>query len=563
MTLRATLEALPDDYEVVIKSRYGPTTYPGTAGEFIDDDNRKIIKLEEFELISEVHLPGQNGYPLPADRCAYRKGDIGGHIDPPGDAALRGPVGEWLALIEPQTEAALSSLGAGLLAGLGAYLGRSYQLKVGRITHTPNIFAVQVGPTGTARKGTADGEIQRFLFELDGAFAMDNVASGFGSGEALIERVADATYKEDKLISGTEDQRLYVQESEFSKMLRIADRQGSILSDVIRLAFDCSRPLANAAKTSRKLKSSNHCISMFGGITPDELVKIFPALAAVSGTGNRYLWVWSDPSKLLPYGGADVDIAPIAEKVRMNVKALKSGYPVNYFELSDGARSWWETHYPTLRQASHVPETVRPMVTRISDQVSRIALIYAVTEGSPIVTEEHLEAGLAWVTHSIQTVQAVLGGLVRNEEAGRILTALRQHPGVPAKKSELWDLFSRNITATAMDAALDELEEAGLAYSWTATTEGGRPPILVMATTPERDVQKDLLRSYRVNTSPNDAQTIIRNSGPQNGKTPGQSIETKNEKRGFTRGHQESKHPNTKEVSPEWTLDTDELKDPW
>lgn len=555
MTIYSTLAALPDEYQVTIRARNGGDEHTQQAGQLLEDHLNKTINLAEYEIASEVYLPGQNGYPIPSDRRAYRKGDIGGHIEALDDIIYRGPIGDWLEAVEPETEATVPSLGAGLLAGLGAYMGRGIKLKVGRMYHTPNIFAVQIGPTGTARKGTADGEIGRFLEAVDRSFVYDNVASGFGSGEALIERVADPTYNsKDELVAGTEDQRLYIQEAEFSKVLRIADRQGSILSDVIRLAFDCSRPLANAAKSTRKLKSSNHCISVFGGITPDELVKIFPALAAVSGTGNRYLWVWSDSDKLLATGGREVDVSRYANTARANIDANRGA---GILEFSPGGLDWWETHYPILRRGDNVPEMVRPMVTRISDQVQRIALIYAATEGSPHVTEAHLETGLAWVTHSIQTVEAVLGGLVRNEEAGRILAALRQHPGTPATKLEIYDLFYRRITKTALDAAISELEEAGLAFSWTAPSEGGRPPVMVMATTPETNrggsyfVRNEQIRG---NESP---KTFLASDSQNRANHQLAKGEIEDEESPFVGLPPRSQLPTPKEVSP------DDHPDPW
>lgn len=554
MTLADTLRRLPDEYPVELRPKGGSVTYTDTAAGWLADDGT-THRLDDFELVSEIRLPERNGYPLPVNVRPYRQGDIGGFIDPPDERVLRGPIGDWLALIEPETEASLASLGAGLIAALGAFMGRGIQLQVGRITHTPNIFAVQVGPTGTARKGTADGEIRHFLEVLDRSFAYDNTASGFGSGEALIERVSDPDYDDnDKLKSGTPDQRLYIQESEFSKLLRIADRQGNVLSDVIRLAFDADRPLANAAKGSRKLKSSKHCISMFGGITPDELTQLFPALAAVSGTGNRYLWVWSDPDKLLPWGGRDVDISPIVNETRMNINTLRGHKTV---EFSADARTWWEEHYPTLRQASHVPESIKPMVTRTSDQTQRIALVYAASEGSKMVTSDHLEAGLAWVEHSTQTVQAVLGGLVRNEEAGRILAALRQHPGVPAKKTELHDLFNRHLTGTALDAAISQLEEADLVYSWETTSGGGRPPILVMATTPTTRAEKTFFARNDQNRVKTDSETSVADEWWKSKKSQPTTSETKSEESGFARGPQRSTYPVANEVSPE------DLPDPW
>ncbi len=440
--------------------------------------------------------------PLPDHLRPYAVGDIGGAIPDPGPEILLGPMGEWLQTVEPETEASMASLGGGLLAAAGAFLGRQVTLQVGRVEHPPNLLVIQVGPTGIARKGTADAEIGSFLKLIDPKFAKFNTASGFGSGEALIERVSDPVYdKKDELVSGTEDQRLLIVEGEFSKVLRTAERQGSILGDVIRLVYD-GRPLANRTK-GHQLISSHHCVSLFGGITPEELVELFTVIAATSGTGNRYLWVWSNPDKLLPRGGADITArsTAIANTIR---KSPKRGMELTF---TDNAVDWWDDHYETLRMSTDVPETVRGLTTRSSDHVQRIALIYAATEGATRVDVVHLEAGMAWRNHSVATVAAVLGGLVRNREAGKILAALRAHPGVAANREELHQVFGRNVTATAIDEGVRTLQKVGLIHAWKEQGIGaGRPAELVIATTPKIE----LIRSYPTKTDKKGPSELIR-----------------------------------------------------
>ena len=304
MALAATLARLPYDFEVQIRTTSGSDYQTkDLAGRLLEDDG-KTIRLEHYELVTNVvfNAADPDQIPLPDHLRPYEVGDIGGAIPDPGPEILLGPIGEWLQTVEPETEASTASLGGGILAALGSWLGRQVTLQVGRVEHPPNLLVVQVGPTGIARKGTADAEIRGFLKLTDPEFSKFNLASGFGSGEALIERVSDPKYdKEDELVSGTEDQRLLIMEGEFSKVLRTAERTGSILGDVIRLVYD-GRPLANRTK-GHQLVSSHHCVALFGGITPEELVELFTVIAATSGTGNRYLWVWSNPDKLLPRGG--------------------------------------------------------------------------------------------------------------------------------------------------------------------------------------------------------------------------------------------------------------------
>lgn len=557
MDLRTVLAQLPDDYEVVLKPRNGTLTYVDTAAYWLEGDGR-LHDLDDFELVEPLHLPNGRKVDttLPPHLRYYQPGDIGGHIpDPDPEKTRIGPIGEWVNTIEPETEASATSLNAGILAALGAWLGPSVNLRIGRIDHPTNILCVQVGYTGRARKGTADNEIRRFLHLIDPEFANNNTISGFGSGEALIERVSDPVYNDkQELVRGTLDQRLYIQEGEFSKVLRIADRQGSILSDVIRLVYDGTR-ISNVTKQS-KLTSSHHRVSLFGGITPEELVALFPQLAATSGTGNRYLWVWSNPDKLLPDGGRDVDVRSIAAHISRSGSAVR-GRPLT---RTQAAVDWWHDKYAVYRDALHAAEAVRPIVGRATDQILRIAAIYAATEGTTAVDVRHLEAGEAWVLHSAATVQAVLGGIVRNPDAARILALLRSHPMTPATKKEIHDLFSRNTTSTAIDAAIAELERAGLAFSFVGESTGGRPPTLIVATTPV-EADKPKRHSSFVTTNP-DQKTLFVEEPTNHGKTQLVAGESENEKSVFTRGGGTKSDPITKEVSPD-TLSAADWVDPF
>jgi hypothetical protein len=219
------------------------------------------------------------------------------------------------------------------------------------------------------------------------------------------------------------------------------------------------------------------------------------------------------------------------------------------------ARDWWHDHYEALRLSTDVPETITNLTTRSSDHVQRVALIYAATEGAKQVDVAHMEAGLAWRQHSIATVSAVLGGLVRNKEAGKILAALRAHPGVAANREELHEVFGRNITGTAIDAAVQALQDAGLAHAWTDRSSGGRPPQMVMATTP----RKDLLRSYRTKTGRNGPKTSFVSDIENGSQSQSVTKESQYEKSVFEAGTQESSEGITKEVSQPDPPD----EDPW
>ncbi len=75
MKLSEILEQLPDDYEVTVKHKTGTNVFSDRAGWLLDDDG-KNIRLEEWELVGEIHLPEAppNGF---IDLNAVITGDFG------------------------------------------------------------------------------------------------------------------------------------------------------------------------------------------------------------------------------------------------------------------------------------------------------------------------------------------------------------------------------------------------------------------------------------------------------------------------------------------------------
>ena len=432
---------------------------------------------------------GTGGIPLPPGLRLYEPGDLAGVIPPPDEAVLIGPLGEWMKGVEPETEASLASLGAGALTGLSAWYGRDFILKVGELKHPLRLFAVQVGPTAKARKGTADSVVWELMSAIDLDFTQKHVISGFGSGEALIERVSDERRDAaGNVVSGNKDQRMWVVEGEFSKLLRVANREGSILSDVIRLAYDGRMPLENHTK-GKRLRSSAHALGLFGGITPEELTDQMTVLGAASGFGNRFLWVWSSSEKNLPDGGRMIPPSAVGRDIRVAREGLKG---VSVLGRTEEAADWWRAMYPDLRNLVGIAPEVMGMTSRLTDLCQRIAAIYALTEGARHVSVRHMEAGLAWVNHSVATVTVVLGGLTANPIATKLLNSLRSHPGVPASMREIHRVFSQHETAYTIRSALLDLENAGLAYTWQAESTGGRPGEQSIATMPADQGKREL-----------------------------------------------------------------------
>lgn len=150
-----------------------------------------------------------------------------------------------------------------------------------------------------------------FFFRLNFEIQIGNAICGLGSGEALVHRVRDAKTEEFdesknpnaiKIIDpGISDKRVLIQESEFVSVLKIAGKEGNILSPILRAAWD-GDDLQNAVKGNPAFATKPH-ISMIGHITPGELKKHLARVDMTNGFANRFAWCLSTRPKKLALGG--------------------------------------------------------------------------------------------------------------------------------------------------------------------------------------------------------------------------------------------------------------------
>ena len=102
------------------------------------------------------------------------------------EEAFYGLAGEFVRLVEPETEADSSALLIHFLVAAGVYIGRTgFCLADGR-RHFSNLYAVVVGHTAKARKGTAWAQVRNLFERVDSGFIRDHTTSGMSSGQGLI-----------------------------------------------------------------------------------------------------------------------------------------------------------------------------------------------------------------------------------------------------------------------------------------------------------------------------------------------------------------------------------------
>jgi len=277
---------------------------------------------------------------------------------PPGPIAFHGLAGEIVRAIEPHTEADPVGLLIQLLAAFGNVIGRGAHFVADGSTHFLNLFAVLVGETSKARKGTSWQQVIRLFDTCAAEWRTERVVSGLSSGEGLIWQVRDPIYKleRDKKTgksaevlsdAGIVDKRLLVHEPEFASVLRMLQRNGNTLSPIVRAAWE-SGSLRALTKNSPAKASGAH-VSIVGHVVADELRRYLDRSEIAGGFANRFLWLCVRRSKCLPDGGA-IHSVDFKRMLKLLGSAIGWGSEYHRLDRDENARSIWHSVYPALSE---------------------------------------------------------------------------------------------------------------------------------------------------------------------------------------------------------------------
>lgn len=388
------------------------------------------------------------------------------------EAARHGLFGEILDLLEPSTEAEPAAVLVSLLVGFGVMCGAGPVVTRGPEKFPAKTFAVIVGASAKARKGTSWSVARSFLARVDDDFFSGPTMrqmTGLSSGEGLIARVRDDTPQ----IGHTHDPRCFVIEAEWGKVLRVSARQGNTLSSVYRECWDCS-PLGVATKNDA-ISSSSHHIGIIGHITAPELRAELDTISISNGLANRHLWVFVERTKVLaePPDLDEVQLGLLASRMRA---ALTNARSLTTVPLSRGANRLWADLYPEI-ESRDPAGIVGDLTSRGTSHILRLALIYALADQATEVSAEHMLAAKAVWDYSEASVFHLFGDRLSDNVAQRLLEAVRQAGDGGLTSRQVFAVFSGNITSERIQTAIQLLERHGLAHQMTlsAGTQGGRP----------------------------------------------------------------------------------------
>jgi hypothetical protein len=365
---------------------------------------------------------------------------------------MQGVAGEIVRTLRPQTEADPVAILLTLLTAFGAAVGRGPHAEADGAEHPGRLFTVLVGDTAKARKGTSWQQTRRILAGADPRFTAERILGGFGSGEALVDAVAQRD-------EAPTDSRALVIEPEWGRILAVGKRDGSTLSPLLRQAWDGDQ-LAIRSRSAGTVVAEGAHVAVLGHITAEELRSKLVDTEVANGYANRHLFALVRRSQLLPSGGAltDADLGRLSTDLRM---ALTEARKIGTLRRTPEAEERWAELY--YQMAADEPGGMLAAVTaRDAAQVLRLSVIYSLLSASSLIEISSIEAAWAVWSYCRHSAEIIFGDSIGNPIADRLLRAIRAAEDTGLTATEQSQALSGHATKAQIGVARDELERRGL-----------------------------------------------------------------------------------------------------
>ncbi|MEI7717607.1 MAG: DUF3987 domain-containing protein [Mycobacterium sp.] len=395
--------------------------------------------------------------------------------------AFHGIAGEFVRLVEEHTEADPVGLLLTFLAAAGSAIGNGPSIDLSGTRHTARIWPVLVGSTASGRKGTSLPWVKAVIEKADPTWSACH-ASNVGSGEAVIWHVRDPITTTDKdgkesiIDTGAIDKRLFIVESEFASVLKVASRDGSVLSPILRTAWDSDR-LVHTTKHNPATATGAHIV-VVGHITPEELARELRETDRSNGFGNRFMFVMVRRTRVLPRGGSLPEgvLDGLAARLADVLPVARATHRLAHTE------AFWQEYEPRYRSLSEPPPTMAgAMQGRGAPYVHRLAMLFALLDGERAIDGQHARAALAVWDYCRDSVYHLFANGSGDPLRDRLYGAILDAGGAGLTRTNLRDRLSRHGQKGDVERALDKLMTGGLVVIEKVPTAGS-PTTIYRAT---------------------------------------------------------------------------------
>lgn len=385
-----------------------------------------------------------------------------------GEEAMHGIAGDIVRVLEPSTEADPNALLFVFLSMVGTYFGRKPHQWAGASEHPARLWPLLVGKTAQGKKGTAISVITWFFKQFDEDFMLTCQTSGLSTAEGLIREVHEDPKDKDAPAEGEEgfdpgvapmDKRRVIVEHEFATLLGRARRENNVISAALREAYD-GVPMRVKTKTD-PLMATDHHINIIGCITPEELLAKLTDTDIANGLANRFMVVHSLRSKSLPR-----DVPFDKDAVRQLVSRLdqvaRKAEKVSRLDFTEKGAKVWDDYYRAM-DARNLPDgRVVDLINRWNANTLRLAVTYALLDGSRDIDEVHVKAAIACWEYVEGSINFVFNDEEQDKDLQRLMEFINSAElGFRARNEVYERLFNKGIGKKDLDDLLKKLTDTG------------------------------------------------------------------------------------------------------
>lgn len=252
----------------------------------------------------------------------------------------------------------------------------------------PNFYTCLVGKSGATRKSTAIRTAMDMLkygsaINSNGTPPFEYMA-GLGSGEGLLQALDG------------EGKTLLVDEGEFRNIISKGSQGASnILIPKLTVLWDCP-PIQSLRTRTNPVEARNPFLSIISGSTVDWIQEHLSSSDVAGGFANRFLYIKSYNTN--PISWPD---RPDEDKSSKFISHLNDIYlwSKDFFSapekgqlsVDNVAKGMWKKYYDDLfRRMRKMNDTESTLVQRIPVYAMKLAILYAASDFSQTIKEEHL-----------------------------------------------------------------------------------------------------------------------------------------------------------------------------
>jgi hypothetical protein len=223
-------------------------------------------------------------------------------------------------------------------------------------------------------------------------------------------------------------------------------------------------------------------VSLIGMTTFEDLTEHLDLRELATGTLNRMLMVKVERSKVLP-GAPEIEprlprlVEPTVERLRDNVDRLRASFAIRAtsvskpLHLSHGGE---QRAFALKAEAENLGKSwVDVGNSRAFVQMLRVALVFAVADGSPEIKVVHLDAAKDFVDCATRGLRAIAHGELKDVIAQRVLKHMREDPKETLTRTGVSRaVFNGHVPARDLEQGLRTLIKLGLLVEHVEPTTG-------------------------------------------------------------------------------------------